>query len=100
MNQELLAQRLKAARENTGLSVRDAAEKLGYPDDQTLTSIENGERKVTVAELNQFARPTFVFQVDFSTSDILSPFFLINTDELNFIFLDMAGGLLITAQAL
>lgn len=61
MNQELLAQRLKAARENTGLSVRDAAEKLGYPDDQTLTSIENGERKVTVAELNQFARPTFVF---------------------------------------
>lgn len=61
MNQQMLAQRLKKARENAGLSVRDATEKLGYPDVQTLTSIEKGERKVTVAELNQFATAYFCF---------------------------------------
>ncbi|HOC45467.1 MAG: XRE family transcriptional regulator [Syntrophorhabdaceae bacterium] len=59
MDQKTLAKRLKAARERVGLSVIDAAKRLGYKSYQTLSSIEKGERKVKASELTSFAREYF-----------------------------------------
>jgi len=59
MDQQTLANRLKAAREKVGLSVVEAARRLGYTSYQTLSNIEKGERKVKASELNLFARVYF-----------------------------------------
>lgn len=59
MTREELAFRLKAAREATGLSLGDAATRLGFPSYQTLSNIENGQREVKVSELARFARVYF-----------------------------------------
>lgn len=67
MAQKTLAQRLKMARERVGLSVIDAARKLGYRSYQTLSNIEAGQRKVKASELHQFARVYFC-----SLNDLLS----------------------------
>lgn len=56
MAQRTLGERLKAARERVGLSVVDAAKKLGYPSYQTLSKIEAGSRKVKASELHLFAK--------------------------------------------
>lgn len=55
-----LAARLKAAREALGLTLGDAAKKLGFPHYQTLTSIENGEREVKASELAKFSKAYFI----------------------------------------
>jgi len=55
-----LASRLKAARESLGLTLGDAAKKLGFPHYQTLTSIENGEREVKASELSKFSKVYFM----------------------------------------
>lgn len=55
-----LAARLKAAREASGLTLGDAAKKLGFPHYQTLTSIENGEREVKASELSKFSKAYFI----------------------------------------
>ncbi len=55
-----LAARLKAARESLGLTLGDAAKKLGFPHYQTLTSIENGEREVKASELSKFSKAYFM----------------------------------------
>lgn len=55
-----LAARLKAAREALGLTLGDAAKKLGFPHYQTLTSIENGEREVKASELSKFSKAYFI----------------------------------------
>lgn len=65
MTREELALRLKAARETTGLSLGDAATRLGFPSYQTLSSIENGQREVKVSELARFARIYFYNLSDF-----------------------------------
>jgi len=59
MDQQTLANRLKTARERVGLSVVEAAKRLGYTSYQTLSNIEKGERKVKASELNLFARVYF-----------------------------------------
>ena len=67
MNRNELAFRLKAAREAIGLSLSDAAKRLGYPNYQTLSNIENGQREVKVSELAGFARIYFCNISDFLT---------------------------------
>jgi Zn-dependent peptidase ImmA (M78 family)/transcriptional regulator with XRE-family HTH domain len=54
-----LADRLKAAREKVGLSIGEAAKRLGFSSYQTLSKIEAGEREVKAAELNLFTRTYF-----------------------------------------
>lgn len=65
MNRKELAFRLKAARETVGLSLVEAAKRLGYPNYQTLSNIENGQREVKVSELANFARIYFCNLGDF-----------------------------------
>jgi len=68
MNRKELAFRLKAARETVGLSLVEAAKRLGYPNYQTLSNIENGQREVKVSELANFARIYFCNLSDFLTA--------------------------------
>jgi Zn-dependent peptidase ImmA (M78 family)/transcriptional regulator with XRE-family HTH domain len=65
MTREELALRLKTAREATGLSLSDAAKRLGFPSYQTLSNIENCQREVKVSELARFARTYFCNLSDF-----------------------------------
>ena len=59
MSRMELAGRLKRAREAVGLSVGDAATRLGFPNYQTLSNIEKGEREVKASELALFAKTYF-----------------------------------------
>lgn len=54
-----LANRLKRARESLGLSLSEAANRLGFANYQTLSSIEAGEREVKVSELGLFSKAYF-----------------------------------------
>jgi Zn-dependent peptidase ImmA (M78 family)/transcriptional regulator with XRE-family HTH domain len=54
-----LAERLREAREAAGLSIRDAAARLGFTNYQTLSSIEKGEREVKASELALFGKTYF-----------------------------------------
>ena len=51
MNSPIIGARIKALREKRGLSQLQLAELLGFRNRQTLSSIEAGDRKVTVDEL-------------------------------------------------
>lgn len=51
MNSPVIGARIRALREKRGLSQLQLAERLGLRNRQTLSSIESGERKVTVDEL-------------------------------------------------
>lgn len=55
-----LASRLKAARESLGLTLVDAAKKLGFQHYQTLKSIENSEREIKASELSRFSKVYFM----------------------------------------
>jgi Zn-dependent peptidase ImmA (M78 family)/transcriptional regulator with XRE-family HTH domain len=68
MNRKELAFRLKATRETVGLSLVEAAKRLGYSNYQTLSNIENGQREVKVSELANFARIYFCNLGDFLTA--------------------------------
>lgn len=59
MSRMELAGRLKRARETVGLSLGDAAARLGFPNYQTLSNIEKGERDVKASELALFAKTYF-----------------------------------------
>lgn len=59
---DIIAKRLKTARETAGLTQADLAAKLGFKDRQTLAAIEAGQRKITADELLRVAN---VFGVDF-----------------------------------
>ncbi len=48
---QLIGARIRALREERGLSQEDLARQLGFKDRQTLSAIENGERRVTAEEL-------------------------------------------------
>lgn len=48
---ELIQQRLKAAREEAGLTQAELSAKLGFKDRQTLAAIEAGQRKISAEEL-------------------------------------------------
>jgi Zn-dependent peptidase ImmA (M78 family)/transcriptional regulator with XRE-family HTH domain len=54
-----LADRLKKARESAGLTIGEAASRLGFANYQTLSNIEKGERKVKASELALFAKTYF-----------------------------------------
>lgn len=56
MADKALAARLKSARESVGLSLTEASRRLGFPNYQTLSKIEEGGRIVKAAELSMFAR--------------------------------------------
>ena len=51
MHSPVIGARIKALREKRGLSQLELSERLGFPNRQTLSSIEAGDRKVTVDEL-------------------------------------------------
>jgi Zn-dependent peptidase ImmA (M78 family)/DNA-binding XRE family transcriptional regulator len=55
-----LASRLKGARESLGLTLVEAARRLGFQNYQTLMSIENSEREVKASELSTFSKVYFV----------------------------------------
>lgn len=59
MSNNKLAERLKKARELTGLTIGEAASRLGFANYQTLSNIEKGEREVKASELALFARIYF-----------------------------------------
>src|SRR6185312_13332368 len=48
---QLIGARIRALREERGLSQEDLSRQLGFNDRQTLSAIENGERRVTAEEL-------------------------------------------------
>lgn len=54
-----LADRLKKARESAGLTIGDAASRLGFANYQTLSNIEKGEREVKASELALFVKTYF-----------------------------------------
>jgi Zn-dependent peptidase ImmA (M78 family)/DNA-binding XRE family transcriptional regulator len=54
-----LANRLKKARESAGLTLGEAATRLGFANYQTLSNIEKGARDVKASELALFARTYF-----------------------------------------
>lgn len=54
-----LSDRLKKARESAGLTLGEAATRLGFANYQTLSNIEKGERDVKASELALFARTYF-----------------------------------------
>ncbi|MCO8161974.1 XRE family transcriptional regulator [Pseudomonas sp. 21LCFQ010] len=51
-----LGLRIRAAREASGLTQKALASALGFADRQTLSTIENGERRVQAAELVRFSQ--------------------------------------------
>jgi len=59
MSNKALGERLKEARELTGLSLIEAAERLGFASYQTLSKIESGEREVKASELFLFTKTYF-----------------------------------------
>jgi Zn-dependent peptidase ImmA (M78 family) len=59
MSRMELADRLKKAREAAGLALIEAASRLGFPNYQTLSSIEKGEREVKASELVLFSKTYF-----------------------------------------
>lgn len=53
---DALHQRAVEARESAGFSISEAAQKLGFKNYQTLSSIEKGARNITAGELIEIAR--------------------------------------------
>ncbi len=53
---DALHQRIVEARESAGFSITEAAQKLGFKNYQTLSSIEKGARNITASELIEIAR--------------------------------------------
>lgn len=52
---QFIGKRIREAREASGLSQRDLAEKLGYESATAISYIESGERKVSVVDLEKIA---------------------------------------------
>lgn len=62
----IICRRLKAARENAGLTQAELSAKLGFKDRQTLAAIEAGQRKLSAEELLRAIR-VFGLELDFFT---------------------------------
>jgi XRE family transcriptional regulator, fatty acid utilization regulator len=62
--------RIKSLREQRKLSQEDLAEKFGFKDRQTLSAIENGDRKVAADELLRAAK-VFGVSIDYFTDPFL-----------------------------
>ncbi|ODS32999.1 MAG: helix-turn-helix protein [Candidatus Scalindua rubra] len=59
MSNTKIAYQLKVARESLGLTLIEAAKRLGFPNYQTLMKIEEGKREVKASELSKFSRVYF-----------------------------------------
>ena len=66
---DLIARRLKYAREKPGLTPAELANKFGFNDRQTLAAIEAGQRKITADELVR-ALDIFKLDLDFFTDSL------------------------------
>jgi len=64
MSNQNLAYRLKQARNSVGLTLRNAADKMGFSNYQTLSSIEAGTREVKASELFKFSK-IYYCSIDF-----------------------------------
>ncbi len=73
MLRNVLADRLKKARESAGLTLGEAASRLGFANYQTLSNIEKGERDVKAGELALFARTYFCSLNSLLMDDYQSP---------------------------
>ena len=51
-----IGERLREARESLGLTLKEAAKKMGFSNYQTLSNVESGKREVKAWELAQLAR--------------------------------------------
>ncbi len=60
MSNKEIGSNLKEVRKSLGLTLVNAAKKLGFPNYQTLKSIEDGEREVKAPELLKFSKVYFV----------------------------------------
>ena len=59
INKEI-ASHLKTARKSLGLTLVEAAKRLGFPSYQTLKSLEDGQREIKASELLKFSKVYFV----------------------------------------
>src|SRR3990167_6254001 len=59
INKEI-ASHLKTARKSLGLTLVEAAQRLGFPSYQTLKSLEDGQREIKASELLKFSKVYFV----------------------------------------
>ena len=66
---DLIARRLRYAREKSGLTQVQLSEKLGFKDRQTLAAIDAGQRKLSAEELLR-AVETFKVDLDFFTDSL------------------------------
>lgn len=66
-----LAKRLKKAREAAGLTIGEAATRLGFTNYQTLSNIEKGEREVKASELSSFAKTYYCSLNNLLLNDIV-----------------------------
>lgn len=71
MNQQVLGQRLRAARENRGLSQQATAEALGLTR-TAITQIEKGNRSVSTVELAEFSKIFHYPIADFFSEDAIT----------------------------
>lgn len=74
----LIGQRLKALREEKGLSQEGLAQIFGFKDRQTVSAIENGERKLSADELLRAVR-----ELDTSIDYFTDPFCLVGEGRFN-----------------
>lgn len=75
---DMIARRLKHAREKAGWTQAKVAERFGFKDRQTLAAIEAGQRKLTAEEL---LRAIEIFHVDFDY--FTDPFRLVGEGSFN-----------------
>ncbi len=66
---DVIARRLKYAREKSGLTQAQLAKRFGFKDRQTLAAIEAGQRKITAEELVR-ALDIFKLDLDFFTDSL------------------------------
>jgi len=71
LNQHVLGQRLRAARENRGLSQQAVADALGLTR-TAITQIEGGKRSVSTVELAELAKTYHYPIADFFSEEALS----------------------------
>lgn len=77
--QQRIARRIKALREQNGVTQAELAEKLGFNDRQTLAAIEAGERRVSPGELVAVAQALAV-----GVETLLDPYRLIGEGAFSF----------------
>jgi XRE family transcriptional regulator, fatty acid utilization regulator len=78
MTQEIISQRLRALREEKGLSQDELSRIFGFKDRQTVSAIETGERKMSAEELL-----VAVEKLDVSLDFFIDPFRLVGEGGFN-----------------